>query len=619
MSAQQPLQSTLAVVAVSRGTPTWQDMHGHKTLTSIVRTPSEGPLRISKEQGISNHQSAAHDAQIYAFFAHHYDFWTQKLGVNREEWDWCHWGENLTLRSSTPLDEGDVYIGDIWEFDNGEPTPNGMVSESEPEKGVVLQVCGGRVPCSRLAWRCKQKSSWLAEVAETGFCGVYLRVIQGGGIRAGSKARVIRYEGENKVAVSNIAQCVFAPPSLPSTRELAENILRHPNLQNMNRQLLERKISMIDDEALAGKNAWKGWREMRVSKIVAESADVKSFYLVPKSETPLASYLPGQFLLIRLPSGLVRCWSISSWSNPASLPSAYRISVKKGLTASQWLHESCREGSILNARCPTGRFHLDWKPQYPPRQIYISAGIGITPLLPMLQAHFTHPTFRRTPAIWVRVARNGLSGSLFAREIPNTPETGEYLQRITFFTQPRPGIDIQGRDYDFAGKPTESFIHNLLRDPYFVNPMRITPIELPAHVCTAYICGPAAFTDSMRASLLAAKVPAPSIRSESFAIEPPDAAWGSGTAPREAVVRFRGSRKQVRWERESGMSILQLAESVGLSPEFGCRFGTCGSCEVRVLEGSVAARGGGREAANWGDLVRVCSAVPASEMLELDF
>lgn len=125
-----------------------------------------------------------------------------------------------------------------------------------------------------------------------------------------------------------------------------------------------------------------------------------------------------------------------------------------------------------------------------------------------------------------------------------------------------------------------------------MNPMRITPIELPAQVYTAYICGPAAFAGSMRAFLLAAKVPAPSIRSESFAIEPPDVAWGSDAAPREAVVRFRGSRKQARWERESGMSTLQLAESVGLSPEFGCRFGTCGSCEMRILEGSVAARGG---------------------------
>ena len=37
------------------------------------------------------------------------------------------------------------------------------------------------------------------------------------------------------------------------------------------------------------------------------------------------------------------------------------------------------------------------------------------------------------------------------------------------------------------------------------------------------------------------------------------------------------------------------------------------------LGGSVAARGGGREAASCGDLVRVCSAVPASGMLELDF
>jgi uncharacterized protein len=33
--------------------------------------------------------------------------------------------------------------------------------------------------------------------------------------------------------------------------------------------------------------------------------------------------------------------------------------------------------------------------------------------------------------------------------------------------------------------------------------------------------------------------------------------------------------------------LLELAESIGLAPHFGCRSGICGTCTTRILSGAV--------------------------------
>jgi ferredoxin len=47
------------------------------------------------------------------------------------------------------------------------------------------------------------------------------------------------------------------------------------------------------------------------------------------------------------------------------------------------------------------------------------------------------------------------------------------------------------------------------------------------------------------------------------------------------------SAKEARWEPGSG-TLLELAEARGLSPEFSCRLGNCGSCRTKIIAGKVA-------------------------------
>jgi ferredoxin-NADP reductase/MOSC domain-containing protein YiiM len=606
------MSASLRVLAVSRSQPATHTIHGQPTRTAIVRAPSAAPLSLSVDGGIEGHQSAIHDAQVYAFFAHHYDYWTSRLGVARDAWTWAFWGENLTMGSAANLDETKIHLGDRWLFEH-----NG-------QQGAILEVCGGRNPCSRLAWRCGQPSSWLAEVAASGFCGVYLRVVQGGRLAPGDTATIIPTAHDDAVPAATIAQCAYSPLQHAATRAMAERILRVPGLQHMNRAVIARKLELIHEKEAAKRGRWAGWRTLEIVNIVDESASVKSFYFAATDDKPLASYLPGQFLTIKLPSGQIRCWSISSWSR-VTPPSTYRITVKRRLSASLYLHSRCAVGHRVLARSPSGSFVPDWNREFPPRQIYISAGLGLTPILSMLHAHFSHDTLTRTPAILIHVARNSEEHvPLFTHDVPSSA----LLSLVTFYTAPIAGVDTQGNDFDYAGRPTSEFFTQLLAPTYKIDPLQITPIELPGNASAAYICGPPAFVDTIRGYLERANLPSHAIRSETFALDASMQvdidADADEHVPEQSLVKFRRRAKEVQWTKAEGLSILQLAEREGLKPESGCRIGDCGTCEMKLLNGEACvSRYAGKEAqeasGKTGVVIRTCCSVPASVIVELDF
>src|SRR5690242_20052499 len=117
--------SILTVVAVSRSQPRVREVHSQPTLTAIVRQPSSTPLVLTPDGGIEGHKSAVHNAQVYAFFDQHYDYWTSRLKVERSKWDWAFWGENLTLKAPVGVDERSINLGDRWVFSSSSPSSSG--------------------------------------------------------------------------------------------------------------------------------------------------------------------------------------------------------------------------------------------------------------------------------------------------------------------------------------------------------------------------------------------------------------------------------------------------------------------------------------------------------------
>lgn len=582
----------MEVVAVSAALPRWHDINGKRTYTSIVRSQSAaGVLEVTRD-GVKDNKTAVHDGPVYAFFSHHYTYWCNKLGVDRSTWNWCHWGENLTLQCDTNLYEDEFRLGDIWQIGNT----------------VRLQVCGARVPCYKLAWRCGQKDKWLKELADTGFCGVYFRVLHAGQIYVGDRAVLLEKQNPLKRFDCRTITRLAFDGSL-STRDTMNLLVNDPDLVNMLRQYFTRKVSMMDDQRLLGAGAWKNWRNFKPYKIVEEGGMVKSFYVKPVDGKPLANYIPGQFISVRVPneSRDIRSWTISDWVGYEN-PAYYRISIKRANKASLWMCSQCNQDTILELRSPAGHFHMDWTPQFVGRQVYLSAGIGITPMITMIKAHSAHPAMRKAPALWLHACQNS-DNFPFEKERAKFPPA---LKQHIMFTYPLP-TDVLGEGYHERGRPSLQTLTALVQEPYHIVVFSdsATPLEIPGKMSTFYMCGTQGFQSSMKEYLHDIGVPEMMIHCESFTN-------GAGEMPdiERSEVLFSAAESRIKthavWNKKEPLSLLEVAEKAGLTPDYGCRVGACGSCKAKLLCGRVA---GGMQPD--GTLL-LCTARPASIQVEIE-
>lgn len=160
---------------------------------------------------------------------------------------------------------------------------------------------------------------------------------------------------------------------------------------------LEGKV--YDDRAAAA-GGWRGARTFIVSRKETESDEITSFYFEAKDGQPILAYEPGQFIGLSVTvdgEEMRRQYSLSS----AGDGSHYRISVKRepGGKVSNYLHDDIDVGSEIALFPPSGEFTLN-KSAKP--LLLISGGVGITPMLAMLEAAL--PSGR--PIVFIHAARH---------------------------------------------------------------------------------------------------------------------------------------------------------------------------------------------------------------------
>src|SRR6185437_4559407 len=131
--------------------------------------------------------------------------------------------------------------------------------------------------------------------------------------------------------------------------------------------------------------AWRGFRPLRVSRKVRESSNVISLVLESQDGQPLATALPGQFIVLRLgPKSaptLMRSYSLSGEPRAPY----YRVSIKREAhgAAGAYIDNELKVGDIVPTGAARGSFTL--RSGNTP-VILMSAGIGVTPVLAMLHA-----------------------------------------------------------------------------------------------------------------------------------------------------------------------------------------------------------------------------------------
>lgn len=141
---------------------------------------------------------------------------------------------------------------------------------------------------------------------------------------------------------------------------------------------------------------WTGWRTFVVQRKQMESEEICSLYLVPADGGQVPGYLPGQYLSVKvfvpeLGFSQPRQYSLSSSPNGVAL----RISVKRERRGDQpdgmvsnALHDRVRPGDTLEVAPPQGDFVLHVDRDTP--VALISAGVGVTPMVAMLEHLVAH-------------------------------------------------------------------------------------------------------------------------------------------------------------------------------------------------------------------------------------
>ncbi len=343
------------------------------------------------------------------------------------------------------------------------------------------------------------------------------------------------------------------------------------------------------------------WRPFRVTKIVDESAVIRSFHFEPADGAGFTPHRAGQHLPIRLDIAgearpVLRTYTLSS----APSDPGYRISVKRQGLASAWLHDHIAVGDIVEARAPAGDFTIDAAERRP--AVLIAAGVGVTPMLAMLR-HIIFEglrTRRMRPTVFIQAARTRSDRGFDAEIGALVARADGKVRRVRTLDDVTDGA-VAGVDFEAQGRIDMALLRQVLGfdDHDF------------------YLCGPPPFMQALHDGLRDLNIADSRIHAEAFGPASMrrrvDAVPATVALPASVAVAvaFAASAKEARWMPESG-SLLDLAEACGLAPDFSCRGGSCGTCRTRIIEGAVA-YAAPPSAKVEADEALICCALPADK------
>jgi ferredoxin-NADP reductase len=207
------------------------------------------------------------------------------------------------------------------------------------------------------------------------------------------------------------------------------------------------------------------------------------------------------------------------------------------------------------------------------------------------------------PTLFVQSSRT-LAEQPFRAEVDRLLESaGDAVKVVRLLSQPESDAR-EGEDFDLTGRIDIARLTELL--------------EVEDYDQLDFVlCGPGSFTQAMYDGLRELDIRDVRIHAETFGpstlrrqldpdaivIEQPPAATSS------VPVVFHRSAKEARWQPDGG-SLLELAESRGLQPEFSCRGGSCGTCRTRLISGQVHYPHPPAEIPEEGEVL-ICCAIPA--------
>ncbi|MEO6969629.1 MAG: MOSC and FAD-binding oxidoreductase domain-containing protein [Chthoniobacterales bacterium] len=558
-------------------TAVWKEAVGGRRKVGRLNLDGDG------QGDLVGHGGEHRAAFVYQIDSYHY--WERQLG--RKDFVFGQFGENFTVEG---LSDDEVCIGDRYRIGS-----------------ALFEVTQPRVTCYRVGIRMDEPrmAALLVEHHRPGF---YFRVLETGEVGAGDEIIKVT-DGPERMSVTETDALLYLTDH---SRPQLERALRIPALaagwRSSFQTMLQQGLATGNPglSVVSPPPAWTGFRPMRVSRIDRESKSVFSLVLVSGDGQTLAAALPGQFVVLRLHMQsdgppVLRSYSLSDLPGTVH----YRVSIKEeenGI-ASTYLRTRIKLGSILEVSAPRGSFTLRSGNE---PVVFLSAGVGVTPVLAMLHTLAAEKSNR--PLWWIYGARN-------REDHPFLQESRALLQELKHghsyiqYSRPEPA-DQPGVDFDAAGHLTVSAFDKMgvPREGQF------------------YLCGPPAFLRDLTAGLAAWGVPIDHIHTEIFA--PLDSTTPgikvvthtphlpAGRAGLGPQVSFTRSGLTLPWDAKY-QSLLELAEACDVSVRWSCRTGVCHTCATALIAGNVEYEPDPLDPPATGDALICCSRPRGEVVLDL--
>lgn len=553
----------MKLLSVNVGLPQTIDFADTVVTTGIYKEPVAGrvmvrTLNLDGDGQADLNVHGGPNKAVYVYDMAGYRYWEQELG--RDDLTPGYFGENLTVEG---MPDDRVHIGDLFRI--GE---------------ALLEVSQPRVPCFKLELK-MNRPGFSRQFLASGRLGFYFRVLEEGKVGSGDQIERVKTDPQ-QMSVRQIARLLyFDYGDLEQLRRAVQLPALSPSWRGYFEELLAKSAEAPQKPKLASR-AWPGFRTFVVDKKVPESLDISTFYIIPEDRVPLPVYLPGQHLTFKLEipgqaRPVIRPYSLSS--GPCH-EGYYSVTIKREplpadlvvASASNYFHDQVAPGTRLQVAAPRGDFYLE--PQLETPVVLLSGGVGLTPMISMLNA-IVHVGKKR-PVWFVHGTRNGVHHAMCS-QVRRLAAENENVHAHICYSRPRPE-DVNGVDYDSSGHVTGELLKQLL----------------PNQEMDFYICGPPPFMKSLFQDLLDWGVPESRIHYELF---------GSASLPQEEVraprqkpqpaadtqgaeVVFLQAGVTAQWD-SSYKTLLEFAEAQGLAPKAECRAGVCQSCMYELLEGEV--------------------------------
>jgi ferredoxin-NADP reductase/MOSC domain-containing protein YiiM/ferredoxin len=581
------------LLSVNVGLPRDVPWNGRTVHTGIWKDPVAGRCRVGRLnlEGDGQGDLNGHGGEQRAVFVYQiesYRHWQQQL--QRTDFVLGQFGENFTIEG---LADDVVCIGDHYQIGS-----------------ALFEVTQPRVTCYRVGIRTGEPRM-PALLTSSGRPGFYFRVLREGEVGAGDEITKVG-EATDRMTVTEINALLYSPNH---PRDQLERSLRIEALSPGWRRSFETLLQSDGPghgnvglaPAAAAHAAAPGFRPLTIMAIERESADVLSLSMGDPDSQPLHEALPGQYVVLRLrPSGGAPIFRSYSLSGPVSTE-RYRISVKlepQG-AAGDYLHHRLKVGDIIDVSSPRGSFVLQAGEQ---PVVLLSAGIGATPVLAMLQALAAERSTRQV--VWLHAARDRQHHA-FPGEVRHL--LGALPHGSSFVCYSRPGADDRmGEDFNATGRLSRAVFDQ---------------VGLPKEA-DAYLCGPDRFMADMKAALAAFGIAPKRIFAEIFSGSEARTPGIVGTAARSPhlpegeagtgpLVSFARSGIAAHWNASRYQSILELAEACDVPVRWACRAGVCHNCESGLVSGAIAYDPQPLDAPADGNLLICCSRPSGDVVVDL--